>query len=59
MATTVPPRADILVKRTGELAFEAGEDAACLILEMGTIVHGGRDAVEPDVELFSPRGQLG
>ena len=52
VATTVPPRSDIGVERTGELAFESGEDAACVVLEMGTIVHDVRDTVDaPAVEL--------
>ena len=34
------------------MAFESGEDAACVVLEMGTIVHDVRDTVDaPAVEL--------
>ena len=42
-STTVPPRSEICVKRTGELAFESAEDATCLVLEVGVTVHHGRD----------------
>ena len=54
VATTVPPRSDIRVERTGELAFESGEDAACVVLEMGTIVHDVRDAVDAWLSSFVP-----
>ena len=58
VATMVPPRSDIRVERTGELAFESGEDAACVVLEMGTIVHDVRDAVDVRCRALFPRGQF-
>ena len=58
VAATVPPRSDIRVQRTGEMAFEAGEDAACMVLEIGTIVHDGRDAVDAWCRALFTRGQL-
>ena len=36
---------DIEMERTGELAFEFAEIAACLVLKMGSGVHDGRDAI--------------
>ena len=41
-----PPCSDILIERTGELAFDSGEDTACLILEMGAVVHAGLDSIK-------------
>lgn len=46
MATMVSPRSDIEEECTGKLAFESAEDAARLILEMGTMIHAGQDAVQ-------------
>ncbi len=43
--TVVPPRPDIEVERTGELAFELAENAAIVVLEMGPMIHAGRNAV--------------
>ena len=44
--TVVPPRPDIEVERTGELAFELAENAAIVVLEMGPMIHAGRDVVQ-------------
>ena len=57
VATTVPPRSDIGVERTGELAFESGEDAPCVVLEMVTIVHDVRDAIDAWCQALFPRDQ--
>ena len=58
VAAMVPPRSDIRVQRTGEMAFEAGEDAAGVVLEMGTIVHDGRDAVDAWCRPLFPRSRF-
>ena len=55
MASMVSPRSDVEKERTGELAFESAEDAACLILEMGAVVHTGRDAVQRARAIASSR----
>lgn len=52
--TTMPPRSDVFVERTGELAFQFGEDAACLVLEMGAVIHAGQDAIQQVVYLRRP-----
>ena len=44
-STAVSPGSDIEVERASELAFEFAEMAACLISEMGSMVHDRRDAV--------------
>lgn len=43
-AAGVPPRSDVEDECAGELAFESAEDAACLVSEMGAVIHAGRDA---------------
>lgn len=43
--STVSPRSDIFVERAGELAFQFAEHAAGLVLEVGAMIHAGRDAI--------------
>lgn len=49
--TAMPPRSDVFDERAGDLALEFAEDAASLVLEVGAIIHAGRDAIQ--------RGSLG
>ena len=42
----MPPYPNISVKCAGELAFDFAEDGAGVVLEKGTMVHTGQDAIE-------------
>lgn len=50
----VRSRSDINVKRTGDLTFKLGEYAARVVLEMGTVVHDVRHAIDARCRALFP-----